>query len=397
MAGFNSFNFNLRDVPKACIERLPKGAVAAYRGSPDQANDFCEALRTQLSDYGWGEVNFDNIDVSQVQWDALSFSILMDVLIEKGVSSVRFKAFKCGLDDESIKLIASWLDGLPAENMPSELHLSNNQITNEGFDALLASLDGKRAELAQQASPVWVRVENNKVDEASLKELEGQGKLIKVAALRDRRPGQAVMAMPSFAGYSKAAATTSWSGGGKSGGPSWWAGGAAAGAAATGWSGSQASAGKWGGGGGGTSWPAGGASGGAWDRSSAGSKGGKGGAWDSGGGSAGYGGRPATQALAAPVARAGYGAPARQMPAQQQRPAVTIQQRPQTFQAFGSAARTNAADRSRTPVSAAARKPAEPAKPKLPPGWSSEWSEEYQIPYFWHADSGESVWEPPTK
>lgn len=33
---------------------------------------------------------------------------------------------------------------------------------------------------------------------------------------------------------------------------------------------------------------------------------------------------------------------------------------------------------------------------KLPPGWTKQFSDEYQIPYFWHDERGEAVWEKPT-
>merc|ERR1719410_2324659 len=52
-------------------------------------------------------------------------------------------------------------------------------------------------------------------------------------------------------------------------------------------------------------------------------------------------------------------------------------------------------DRSRTPVPPT-KQPPKVVKPKLPYPWEEQWSEEYGIPYFWNADTGESVWETPT-
>lgn len=58
--------------------------------------------------------------------------------------------------------------------------------------------------------------------------------------------------------------------------------------------------------------------------------------------------------------------------------------------------RGNSQDRSRTP---SARYPAPPAaKPvALPHPWEEHWSEQYSIPYYWNAETGESLWEKPSK
>jgi hypothetical protein len=62
----------------------------------------------------------------------------------------------------------------------------------------------------------------------------------------------------------------------------------------------------------------------------------------------------------------------------------------------------NAADRSRTPAPRLGGKPAQPMKPPpvlkkgLPHPWQEQYSEEYQIPYFWNPETLESSWEEPT-
>lgn len=78
-------------------------------------------------------------------------------------------------------------------------------------------------------------------------------------------------------------------------------------------------------------------------------------------------------------------------------------------QGKGQAASTNswhgnagtAADRSRTPV-ARNTKPPHPQQPpkqksegNMPHPWEEHFSEEYQIPYFWNSETGESLWERP--
>lgn len=376
----HNFQFNVPEVPQASILGLPTQGVAAYRGSPDQAIDFCEALRTRLGEYNWGEVVFDNIDVAQVQWSDINFSLFMDVLQEKGVSTKRLKAFKCGLDDEAIKLVAGWLEMLNADAMPSEIHLSHNKITAEGFDALVAVLEMKRAELAQAAAPVWVRVENNGVPEEHLKDLEAQGKVVKVAGIWDRKPSEtAVVAMPSFAATGGASGAQKWSPVPQAGGLQWGAkGGKGGGLAVAAWNANgKGAAASWQGG---SSWTPQRPAGAAQALQAYGAVG-KGAAFrplQYGGGK----GAPA----AIPAARITPAA-VRPLAARQ----VQQIQPLRPGQAGVAARAATAADRSRTPIT---RKP-EPAEPKLAPGWSKEWSDEYQIPYFWNKETGDSVWEPP--
>lgn len=371
--GGQHFNFNLPDIPDACIDKLPQSGIAIYRGSPDRAVDFCEALRAKLSEYEWGDVTFDNIDVSQVEWNALNFSVLLEVLQEKGISTKRLKAFKCGLDDECVMGIGAWMEALPAEGMPSEIHLSNNRITQEGFDTLFQVLESKRTELAEQAVPVWVRVENNQVDQANLEELCTNGKVVKCAGIRDRQPGQAVMAMPSFQTGKGGGGAARWS----SAAPQVVSPkGAKGGWQTSPWGGGKDS--QWGGGRS-DAWP-----GGAW-----GACGGS--SWDTGSWSPGHA-TPAVQALPAPRVLPprsfGKGVPsAIRPPASYNNGGVQAQARVSA-----------AADRSRTPVARTPVAPRNPPEsgPKLLPGWSKEWSEEYQIPYFWNKDTGDSLWEAPT-
>lgn len=94
----------------------------------------------------------------------------------------------------------------------------------------------------------------------------------------------------------------------------------------------------------------------------------------------------------------------------QQRPAGMAAVRPGGgFNAFGGnvAAQlgrsATATDRSRTPAGHGARPAAVAAPPKqappkaggLPPPWEEQHSEEYGIPYYWNAETGEALWEKP--
>jgi len=194
------FNFNIPDLPKACIEGLPGKGIAAYRGPPDQAAAFCEALRSRIQEYEHGECFFENVDVSQVAWVPEDFSLLLDVLQENACSANRFKAFKCKLDDEGLNVVAGWLESLDADHMPSEVHLTDNAITDEGFKLLFGVFEGKREDRSEKAPPIWLRVENNKIDEECVKSLAEEDKVVFVNSVRDRPTGStAVVCMPSHA------------------------------------------------------------------------------------------------------------------------------------------------------------------------------------------------------
>lgn len=359
--GKASVNCNVPGMPNSSIDGLPYAGVAVFRESADQAVEFCTKLQAAMAPYAAGEVHFENIDVSNIQWPLIAFSLLLEVLQEKGASTKRLKAFKAGLDDECMNCTATWIEQLKPETLPSEIHLSHNSISQKGLETLLNAIELQRAQLPRQAMPIWLRVENNQVDiseqSAVMQALLAQGRVVQATKIGDRVPSAAAVAMPDF--------KKAWAQGGQPqrAGPAMMALGGGAPAAPNGkgaWAGGQANAAWWtgaGGGNGGGSWWAGGA----WAQGNAGSWGGA--AW-------------------------------------QQPPQPQVQQQPQPVQvvmppAWQAAAGTRAgqagtaADRSRTP---AARKAAEP---KLPPNWEKQWSDEYQIPYFWNSLTGESLWEPP--
>merc|ERR1719160_1895582 len=89
-------NWNVADLDKACIDKLPSSGVAVFQGRPEDCLEYSERLRQALDEYEPDEVRFDNIDVSKVEWEGVSFSVLLDVLKDKMVITKRFKAFKCG-------------------------------------------------------------------------------------------------------------------------------------------------------------------------------------------------------------------------------------------------------------------------------------------------------------
>ena len=193
-------NYNIPSIPNSSIGSLPHRGVAIFHGVENQSIDFCEKLQQTLEPYPPGACQFENIDVSSVPWSILDLSVLFDVLRDKQASTRRLKAFKCGLDDEGIGIVAGWLATLPHDSLPDEIHLSHNKITQDGFHELLCVIERKRAEPASEKPPVWLRMENNQVDGDVLASLTSEGRICQVASIKDqeRFSSNAAVAMPSF-------------------------------------------------------------------------------------------------------------------------------------------------------------------------------------------------------
>lgn len=384
---------NIPGLPNSGVGGLPSRGFAVFREDPEKALDFCENLRLALSEHPVGECHFDNIDVSQVPWSSLNFSILLDILQERGASTSRLKAYKCGLDDEVLRLVATWLDEVPAQRMPNEIHLSHNNITRDGFESLLNLIEAKRAELTERVPPIWLRIESNQVDTDVIDSLVAEGKVVFAPSVgsHERMRSEALVAMPAHA---------------KVGGA-----GSQAAAAAVFYKGGK------------------GAPGNAMTvRVSTPGKGGKG-VIKGGKGADSWGGKGAKGSESPwkatfEAARPPPPAPVRVVPnaVAQRRPEIVratlvtvpgagrgkggkqsererlldqqleqeLQVEQQQQQRGRAATVKVVVDRSRTP---APRK--EPEEAPLPHPWEKQWSDEYQIPYYWNKETGDSLWEPP--
>ncbi|CAK0859122.1 unnamed protein product, partial [Prorocentrum cordatum] len=166
----------------------------------DKQVDFCEEIRKAMAAHKGRKISFDNLDVSQVHWSGMTFSLLIDLLKETGATAVRWKSFKAGLEDEDISQLASWLEGLAAEDLPREIHLSHNRMTTAGFEALLSALEGKRAQLRRPALAIWCRVESNQLDRHIIDKMKHEGRICYVGRLNGPEhmaETKAVVAMPS--------------------------------------------------------------------------------------------------------------------------------------------------------------------------------------------------------
>mmetsp|Transcript_43751 Transcript_43751/g.86801 ORF Transcript_43751/g.86801 Transcript_43751/m.86801 type:complete len:423 (+) Transcript_43751:45-1313(+) len=410
--GGKGWSSNIPGMPRSTIDNLPQAGMAIFRETPDEAVDFCEKLKTALQPYPPGHVVFQNIDVATVEWTTLSFSVLLDVLQEKSVSTTRLKAYKCGLQDDCMEQIAQWLDTLPADRLPSEIHLSHNQITEDGFSTLFNSILAKRAELTTEMPPIWFRVESCKIDMSSdgpiLGPLVKRGLIQFVNKLHERTPGPAALAMPLYIDPARVDSSSKPS---VVGPPAVLAG---KGAATT--SAQQNRANVWDN----KSWNASNnnqwnsRSGGTWTSGNSNGKNtNKGNNWwessDAGRGEStntgsswpqqswqqsdargGFSGSSPNGQTGGCVRWQGFKTQMQEQAVEEGAQEAAEETAPAPVTIRGSAALGR--DRSRTPGPKGATAPPEPP---LPFGWEKHWSEEFKIPYFWNRETGESMWETP--
>lgn len=326
------------------------------------------------------KVTFDDFDISQnpipyEQWDAL-----FTTLSKMGARITRARLFGCPtLDDRVMQLLAGWVAGADVSTYPVELHLSDCAFTTEGFVALMEALERNAAIPAKtpkniSGAPIYCRLENNyiapeaiqqRVDKGSAMTFQkgpgmhqigaGSGAKIKILvretgsyAQRTGRPPLPHQAAPPKPVHDFGRSPQHQ---GVHVLPPWMAHAAMGQPMQTG-----------------VVWPPPGLAFAAVQAP-------KGGAATA----------PVAGAVPSPVA-----ATAQASPPWQLNPATR-----------GSAG--TATDRSRSPVARMAATPVTPApapatqKTPLPPDWEEHWSDEYEIPYFWNAKTGDSAWERPTE
>ncbi|CAK0887443.1 unnamed protein product, partial [Prorocentrum cordatum] len=91
------------------------------------------------------------------------FGDLLQVLRRHEATAQRIKAYGCNLDDTAAQMVADWILALPPWDMPSEIHLSNNQLTLGGVSPILKAIHSQ-SKTAFPRVPVWLRLENNNID-----------------------------------------------------------------------------------------------------------------------------------------------------------------------------------------------------------------------------------------
>jgi len=377
------------------IVKMPNGSVEVKARrrlqDPGAFEAFVEEIQTTLIQLKESNPNatVSDLDVSQNPTTPEQFEMLFNALALAGVKVQRFRMFGCpALNDDAMRHIADhFSQDLNSETAPAEMHLSDCAITTDGFLLLMGVIEEKELYpttiLHGRGQPLYLRLENNYVDEAVIQEKVDAGIIrafkkgpgvsqyitdpsVKINLVargegsfqqKTGEPPAPEDAPPPKEVYDNT--NSNWNN--KQGGGNWrpqqvrpqWQN------TSGGWRPAAAQALP-------NKWPV----------------------------------RPATTVpVQRPVVvRPQYGAAAGGV--RPIRPAGQWGQQ----QAWARGSAGTAADRSRTPVmrvNAGGAGPTPPAgrppkKSGLPHPWEEQWSEEYQIPYFWNSESGEALWERPT-
>jgi len=421
------------------IERGPNGVLeikgrrrfqdpSAYDGFIDELQSTFKTIKESKPD---APLIIADCDLSQNPLSADQFEMLFMALSAVDGGPVRVQRFRlfgcCALNDDVMAHLSNFFrTDLTTETAPTELHLSDCAITTEGFNTFMSAIE--ETELfptthpqSGKKVPLYVRLENNYIDEAAIQEKVDAGIIrpfLKTMGGRDANGAKVDLVVKQVNGgfqqktgvppapedapppkevYDKWTMEQQqkgqqWQKGGQQSWPSAWQGQS--------W---QKGAGK-------GSWsPQQGKGKGSWSQPQQ--------SWPQQGK-----GSWAQQATIRPVSWSPGPRPAGSIPQVRAvaprpgvatvRPAMSSQaanrwQAPQAqtvrpgavtvrppvrpgMTMKGSAG--SSADRSRTP---APRAPQEPAKKALPLPWEEHWSDEYKIPYFWNAETGEALWEKP--
>lgn len=350
----------------------------------EKFNEMLAKKLLALEGAGKTGIEFEDFDVSQNKIPVEQFETLFATLSTVPVKVTRMKVFGCPtLNDQVCEYIASWLGQVTAETVPNEMHLSDCAITAAGFNAIIDAIESNDAfppKAKWGNNPIYMRIEGNFIPEDIIKEKIEAG-IIGQFKKNHKGGGKGFAEIPETA-RAKLLVTTPNKFAQKSGEPpapedapppkpvqSWhdWQKEKTWGGASNWWPSSSPSPSAWGG----ENW-SGWSSSKSWPAVPAGQS------------QAGKGNSSSPQTIPPPRARvAGTATP------------IGTRATPITpMTSSGVPKVVKAADRSRTP---ATRVPPPARGPKaLPPDWQEEWSDEYQIPFFWNSKTGESVWERPT-
>jgi len=198
-----SVNYNIPGLPNSSIDSLPHNGRAYYRDRPDQAPIFCSHLQQALAAYPVGQCKFENMDVCQVRWSPEDMAMLLEILKQYQAYTKRFMAFKCGLTDVAMSHLSVYLETLSPHNLPSEIHLSHNEITHMGVERLLSVVEQKRQQLSVRPPPIWLRIENNPIERGHFDAYVAQGRIVYSPKVRDdsrMNNRTASLAMPALFG-----------------------------------------------------------------------------------------------------------------------------------------------------------------------------------------------------
>jgi len=161
------------------VINTPQGLEIKGRRRLDKVGAFealLEQLVQEIEKKGDQGCIISDCDVSQNKLSYEQFEALFTALGAHSARVLRFRMFGCAtINDEVVRVIADYFRLLSQEHLPTEMHLSDCAITTEGFTALMAAFE--ETDLYPATHPgsmrptaLYLRLENNYISEAAIQE-----------------------------------------------------------------------------------------------------------------------------------------------------------------------------------------------------------------------------------
>mmetsp|Transcript_25083 Transcript_25083/g.66332 ORF Transcript_25083/g.66332 Transcript_25083/m.66332 type:complete len:658 (-) Transcript_25083:174-2147(-) len=187
---------------KDMISGEPGALRVSARGrlaSPEVAFALIRELRVTLLRHRAANqpLGVADLDLSQNPLLMEHYRQIFHLLGKVGARVERFRFYGCAtFDDEAMGVLANHIAGLSADNVPLELHLSDCAITTAGFKLLMHALDesphfpAKSSGRAGKPLPLYLRLENNYIDEESIQDCMAAGLLQPLSKAKGRRSAE---------------------------------------------------------------------------------------------------------------------------------------------------------------------------------------------------------------
>jgi len=161
--------------------------------SETEFEKFINAFMEKLDSADGSDVVVSDLDLSQNKLSIDQWCQVITALSAANARVLRFRLFgSASLSDDILIQIADYFAGLTAKQAPQEIHLSDCAITTSGFSYFVEKIESvdyyPLKSGAGRATPLYVRLENNYIEEQAIKEKVDSG-VIKPFTKREGRSG----------------------------------------------------------------------------------------------------------------------------------------------------------------------------------------------------------------
>lgn len=147
---------------------------------------FADSLTQKLqdADAAGARINFNDFDISQNKIPYEAWEAIFSALDRPSVRVERLRIFGCvTADDQVMGLLANWLGNVAADVAPTELHLSDCAFTAEGWRGLMDAFEQNATfptvdQRSGKTRPLYVRIENNYIEAGAIQEKIDDGTVI---------------------------------------------------------------------------------------------------------------------------------------------------------------------------------------------------------------------------